>query len=299
MQPVLAHVGSLSLAPLQLGPLAIAAVLYALRVRALASTRNPVAGWRQACFHGGLLLVALALASPLGHVAEELFVAHMAEHLIIADVASLLLVLGLTGPVLQPVLKQPGLRWVRHLAHPVPALLLWATNLYAWHVPALHEAALHSGVVHAAQHAGFLLCGANVWMALLGPLPKPPWFGNLAACLTIVGVRLTGAVLANVFVFGHDAFYGAYAAGEASWGISPAADQNAAGGLMMVEESILTVLLFGWLFLKAGREDDERRELLDLAAARGVPLEERRAARAVAAGRGAELRARITATPRG
>jgi putative membrane protein len=62
---------------------------------------------------------------------------------------------------------------------------------------------------------------------------------------------------------------------------------------MMVEESLLTIGLFCWLFLQAARQSDERQELLDLAAARGVQLTEERAARAVSAGRGAELRARI------
>ena len=62
---------------------------------------------------------------------------------------------------------------------------------------------------------------------------------------------------------------------------------------MMVEGSILTLCLFCWLFLRSAREGQERQELLELAAAGGVALDERRAARAVAAGRGAELRARI------
>ena len=64
---------------------------------------------------------------------------------------------------------------------------------------------------------------------------------------------------------------------------------------MMVEESVLTIALFCWLFLKVAREGEERQDLLDLAAANGVELDERRAARAVAAGRGDELRERVRA----
>ncbi len=62
---------------------------------------------------------------------------------------------------------------------------------------------------------------------------------------------------------------------------------------MMVEGSLVTLGLFAWLFIRAAREGEERQELLDLAAAGGVPLDEARATRAVAAGRGAELRGRI------
>jgi putative membrane protein len=64
----------------------------------------------------------------------------------------------------------------------------------------------------------------------------------------------------------------------------------------MVEGSLLTIGLFCWLFLRAAREGEERQELLDLAAERGVALDERRAARAVAAGRGEDLRRRIETT---
>jgi caa3-type cytochrome oxidase assembly factor Caa3/CtaG len=110
-------------------------------------------------------------------------------------------------------------------------------------------------------------------------------------------VRLTGAVLGKVFVFGGHVFFGVYAAGERAHGIAPGADQNAAGAIMMVEGSILTLILFGWLFARAAREGEERQELLDLAATRGVALSEARAARAVAAGRGAELRRRIESSP--
>ena len=58
---------------------------------------------------------------------------------------------------------------------------------------------------------------------------------------------------------------------------------------MMVEESLLTIGLFCWLFLKVAREAEERQALLDYAGAHGIELDERRAARAVAAGRGEEL----------
>ena len=62
---------------------------------------------------------------------------------------------------------------------------------------------------------------------------------------------------------------------------------------MMVEESLLTLGLFCWLFLRVARESEQRQELLDYARAHGLELSEVRAARAVAAGRGAELRRRL------
>ena len=62
---------------------------------------------------------------------------------------------------------------------------------------------------------------------------------------------------------------------------------------MMIEGSLVTVLLLGWLFIKTARESDERQALLEFASERGITLTEQRAARAVAAGRGEELRRRL------
>jgi len=289
----LAHVGGVEFAPLQLAPALASMALYARRCATLAGTPRAVPAWRQWCFHGGVLVMIATLVSPLGHVSDHLFWAHMVEHLVLSDVGALLLVLGLTGPVLAPILRIKAFDKLRVLAHPLVALPLWAVNLYLWHVPALHVAAVEHPAVHALQHLGFVFFGVNMWMCLFGPLPMPAWFGTGWKAGYIVAVRLVGAVLANVLLFGGHPFYDVYRAGEASFGITPVDDQVAAGSIMMVEESILTICLFGWLFFKAAREGEERQDLLDLAAARGVPLTEARAARAVAAGRGADLRARI------
>jgi putative membrane protein len=280
-------------APLQIAPAIVTAVLYWRRARTLSETPRAVPVAKQVAFYSGLALIVMVLVSPLASLAEELFWAHMVEHLVIADLGALLVVVGLTGPVLAPVLRIDLFDKLRVLAHPLVALPLWAIDLVAWHIPALHEAALHHDGVHALQHLCFIFFGANVWMCLFGPLPKPTWFGTGWKAGYIIAVRLVGAALANAFLFGGDAFYDAYAPGEALHGISGSDDQVIAGSIMMVEESLLTIGLFCWLFLRAARENDERQELLDLATARGVPLTDERAARAVAAGRGAELRARI------
>ena len=290
MPPLAAAV---EIAPLQIAPAIAFGAMYFIRARTLAASGRPVPSWRQWCWYGGLAIVVVTLCSPLGWLSDELFAAHMAEHLLIADVGALLLVLGLTGPLLAPLLRTPGLSWMRALAHPVPAFGLWAVDLLFWHLAGPHEAAVRNEVVHALQHMLFVGLGINMWMALLGPLPKPAWFRNGAKLGYIVAVRLTSTVLANIFIWTQSAYYDVYAAGERAHGISPQSDQVVAGSIMMVEGSILTLCLFCWLFLRMAREGQERQELLELAAAGGVALDERRAARAVAAGRGQELRARI------
>jgi cytochrome c oxidase assembly factor CtaG len=247
-------------------------------------------------------VLAAALSPPVDDISDQLLVAHMAEHLLIGDVAALLLVLGMTGPLLGPVLRLRGIQWLRVLGHPLVAVPVWAVNFYMWHLPALYQAALRHELLHVLEHATFLAFGIAVWMALLGPLPKPHWFSNGASLVYTLVVRLIGTVLANAMIFGGTPWYPYYGAGDAQWHISRMADQVAAGGLMMVEESLLTIGLFCWLFLKIARENEERQRLLDYAEQHDIALDERRAARAVAAGRGEELWARLrgmTATSAG
>jgi cytochrome c oxidase assembly factor CtaG len=100
-------------------------------------------------------------------------------------------------------------------------------------------------------------------------------------------------VLGNVFLWSGSVFYPFYMHGDAIWHVSPIADQNLAGAIMMVEESILTLSLFCWLFLRTARQSEERQDLLDYAQSHGVQLTEERATRAVGAGRGSELRRRL------
>ncbi len=268
---------------------------YSARARTLSQQRRPVPGWRQACFAAGLLMLAAALSAPVDSLADQLLVAHMVEHLVIGDLSALLLVLGLTGPLLAPLLRVRWLAPLRVFAHPLVALPAWMISFYVWHLPFLYQAALRHDLIHGLQHACFLAFGIAVWMALLGPLPKPAWFGNAARLAYIIVVRLAGTVLANVLIFSGTVLYPIYRAGDGQWHISPMGDQIAAAGVMMVEESLLTIGLFCWLFLKVAREADERQALLDAAAAQGLELDEQRAARAVAAGRGQELWERLSA----
>ena len=177
--------------------------------------------------------------------------------------------------------------------HPVVAISVWAVDFYVWHLPALYQGAVQNDYVHALEHMLFIACGMAMWMALFGPLPKPAWFGNGAKLVYIVAVRLIESVLANALLWSGTVFYPRYARGERLWNVSPLADQSTAGAIMMVEGSIVTICLFGWLFWRTARESEERQELVELAASRGVELTEERAARAVAAGRGDALRQRI------
>ncbi len=267
--------------------------LYALRARELHRERRPVPSWRVVSFASGVLLAAVVQIGPLDTLADEVLVAHMFQHIIIGDIASLLIVFGLTGPVIQPLLHIRATRPLRKLAHPVVALVLWAFDLYLWHLPLLYQLAIRHDAVHALEHACLLWFGTLLWLALIGPLPKPAWFTSWGALVYVIAIRLIGAVLGNVFIWAQTVFYPVYKASDAARGINPLSDQNLAGAAMMIEQMLLTIVLLGWLFYRFAVQDEERQSLLDLAARQGVELSEERATRAAQAGTGDRLRERL------
>lgn len=272
-------------------------LLYAKRTRTLARERRAPTDWRRVSFVSGVLLVTVVQLPPLDGLADEILAAHMIQHIVIGELAPLLIVLGLTGGMLQPLLRIRFTRPLRTLAHPLTALALWTFNLYLWHTPLLYQLAIRHDLVHALEHACLLWFGVLLWLALIGPLPRPAWFRGWSELGYVFLVRGAGAVLGNVLIWAQTVIYPVYRASDGARGLNPISDQNLAGAAMMVEQMLLTALLVGWLFLRFARREEEQQRLLDAADRRGLPLSEQRAARAVAAGAGERLRRRLLEQP--
>ena len=249
---------------LQLAPIGLIAIAYAVRARTLARRDQPVPWWRIVLFGTGIALLVIAVASPIARIGEEeLFAFHMTQHLLLGDLAPLCLLAGLTGPVLRPLLALPGVMRLRVLANPFVALPIWAANLVLWHIPFFYEAAVENGAVHALEHTAFFTAGIVLWLPVLETLPAPEWFGSGAKLGYIVGVRLVATTIGNVFVWSGGPFYDVYAGGDDYLGLSPEADQSLAGSLMMLEGSVVTIVAIAWLFLRMAQEGEIRQTLIE------------------------------------
>jgi putative membrane protein len=276
-----------NLEPALLVEAALVAAAYALRVRTLRRRGRAVPAWRQLCFYAGVAVLLAALVSPVDTIGESrLFYVHMVQHLMIGDVAPLLILLGLSGPILRPVLAALPTRRLRWLANPLVALPLWTAIFFGWHLPALYEAAIGSEAVHALEHVSFSCAGMLMWAAVFEPIPGPAWFGSGAKAAYVLVVRALGAILANVFIWFGSPLYPTYAGGEAAAGVAPLTDQQIGGAIMLVEGGFVTVVVFAWLFLRWSADAELRQSLLDS----GVSSRE--------AGRAARFRRRAPAAPR-
>lgn len=270
--------------PLQLAPVVLAALAYAMRARTLRLRGAPMPRWRVVLFTTGIALLVLAYSSPVAALGEvELFSLHMVQHVVVGDLVPLCLLGGLNGPMLRPLLALRPVERLRVLANPLVALPIWAANLYGWHIPFLYQAAIENSFVHALEHVSFFTAGVIVWLPVLETLPAPEWFGTGPKLAYVATVRGVETILGNVLLWSGTVFYDVYARGPELWGISPLRDQGLAGAVMMIEGSIVTIVALAWLFLRLAREGDLRQELLE----RG--LDPRAVRRAVRYGRAREL----------
>jgi len=274
-----------SLSPLQLAPIVVGALLYGIRARRLGRRLPP---WRIACFYGGMVLLALAVTSPIDVIGEDALLSiHMLQHVMIGDMAALLVVLGVSGPILRPALAIPWVRRLRVLAHPLVALPLWAASLYLWHLPALYQLALGNDLVHFLEHASFFVFGCLMWAAVVEPLPGPAWFGTGAKLAYIGVVRAADAILGNIFWFAGAVIYSDYATRAPAFGVSALEDQVNAGTVMMFESGAVTLTAIVYFFFRMAREGELRQALIE----HGV--EPATARRAVRYGRGEVLARRL------
>jgi putative membrane protein len=255
----------------QLLPIAAIGAVYWRRARTLRRRGTPVRGWRLASFALALVLLAAADLMPRE---EDFFFVHMLQHVILGDLVALAFVLGLTGPLLRPLLAIGPISRLRVLAHPLVALPLWTANLYLWHLPRLYEGAIHHDAVHALEHIAFFTTGVLMWAAVVEVLPGPEWFGTAAKFGYVVAVRLIETVLGNVFIWSGTPIYGTY---------DDVSDQGWAGTVMMIEGSLVTIGALAWLFLRLAAEGELRQRLLEQG------LDPRTVRRAVRYGRGKEL----------
>ena len=185
----------------------------------------------------------------------------MLQHVLLGDIAPLLLLLSLSRVMLRPVTRRlMGIeRALGPLASPVTAILIWVGTMYLWHIPALYDAALEHSLVHVLEHfsssrpaspcggrwSSRSRCGARSPGSSRSPTSPPPraasppsgWCSRGAPRRSIRSTRSVPRI----------------------WDLSAVEDQNVAGVIMMVEQSMTLVLVLVWVFVRmlTRSEEDE------------------------------------------
>jgi len=197
----------------------------------------------RAAFGTGLVVLALALLSPLGTYAEDLLSVHMAQHLLITLVAAPLLLMG--RPLAALARVAPGgdrgrgrisgaLRW---LSHPVVAWTQFAAAGWAIHFSPLFDEALRHPAVHGFEHVVFLASALLFWSPVVtgaaGPRARPA-LAHPSRLLYLAVAMPQNTFLALALFSSSTVLYGHYSRLVRTWGPSPLADQRQGSGIMWV-----------------------------------------------------------------
>jgi cytochrome c oxidase assembly factor CtaG len=274
---------SWSLDPWVVVPIALASTLYVIGAGRLAERSRSgrvLPRWRRVAFAGGMLLMAIALVSPLDSLGSALFAAHMAQHEVMIVLAAPLLVLG--TPVvpmlwaLPPRWRQGIGAWSRRIlrgpwraiTQPAVAFVVHALAVLVWHVPAFYQATLTSDAIHALQHLSFIGTAVIFWWAMLGGgRHRRARYG--AAVLGLFGTALYGAALGALLTFAEAPWYPAYGSWALVWGLTPLEDQQVGGLIMWIPAGLVhlpTALAFValWANLFGTTEDRHSRTPADV-----------------------------------
>jgi putative membrane protein len=221
---------------------------------------------RQIAFVGGVLAMAIALASPLDTIADQdLFTAHMLQHVFLTLLAAPLLLGGTPDWLLRRALAATRLtgfaRWARH---PIPAFFAFNIVFSLAHVPTFYELTLANEALHALEHLVFLGTAMLMWMPVLSPAPdiatRYPDLGQvLYLFLQTVPASLLGALLSST----SSAYYPTYILAPRITSLSALEDQQLGGLIMWVGTGLYFLIATGVVFFAwASREEAANRRPL-------------------------------------
>ena len=239
--------------------------------------------WRPVCYYAGLSAFAVALLSPMDHLASALFTFHMAQHLLLTLVGAPLVLLG--APMV-PVLRgipRPLRRWVvapalRHplvrrplslISQPIVAWSIYVVTLIAWHTSAGYDLALRNEVVHDLEHFSWSAAGILFWWNVIDPVPLRSNLSYLGRIPYVFVTTVPNFALAAFITFAPSAWYPHYSSGPLPFGLTAHDDQQLAGLLMWIPGGLfimgtfLAVLLVMVVTEERQQQAKEARALAD------------------------------------
>jgi putative membrane protein len=170
-----------------------------------------------ALFHLGLLVVALALVSPLGYWSTVYIWVRAVQSLLVAVIGPGLIVLGAPWLAFSRLARRqageraagdtrPVTPWVSVLP-----VVVFAVVFVGWQVPALFDLARSDTAVALAEHVTYLAAGVLLWLQLISSRPVSAPGAPLRRLALLTATVGVSTVLGVVLVFGSDVLYPAYA----------------------------------------------------------------------------------------
>jgi len=186
----------------------------------------------------GLLLVLLALVSPVGYFAGLYIWVRALQMLLVAVVGPGLIVLGAPWAAFRLAIERPGVAastshdrqsWL--VSRPVLAVVAANVVWIGWQLPVLFDAASANSAVALVEHASYLAAGMVFWLQLISSRPLRQRVPPLRRVALLVGSVAAFTVLGMVLVFGSGVLYSGYA-NPAHHIMTVLADQQLSGAVL-------------------------------------------------------------------
>jgi len=203
-------------------------------------------------FLAGLATLWVALETPIDTISDHyLDSVHMLQHVLLGFVAPPLLLLGLSPAMAGRLAKIPG---AGALTEPLPAQVIAAVVMVAWHLPPLYDATLRSEELHIVEHLMFIGAGVVLyWPMLEATSVHARWRMSPGAKLVyMLLATLPQDGVALALIFSRVPFYEYYAhAPRLIEGFSALIDQTIAGAVLMILGKVTlgiaaVVVFFRW-----------------------------------------------------
>jgi len=220
-----------------------------------------------ALFHLGLLVLALALAGPLGYWSTVYIWIRAVQTLLLAIVGPGLIVLGAPWLAFRQLLRPrpdgPGEGKASHvplvMSHPAIAVVVFNVVVVGWQVPALLDPARGSSAIALAEHASYVAAGLLLWLQLISSRPMSAPASPLRRVRLLVGTVIVWTVLGMVLVFGNNVLYPGFA-NSAHHFMSVLDDQQLSGAVLWMG-MLPAGITVGIALLKEWLDNEEAAEL--------------------------------------
>jgi len=251
--------------------------------------RSRQRGRRSFLFYGGLVVLLIAVVSPIDYWSDDYFFVHMVEHILIMFFAPILIVAG--APWLPLVHAFPvrvrrsvgravllgswarPLRAIgRFLSDGWVAIIVFNIVMVAWHVPAAFDAAETNQMIHIwLMHASFFVSGVFFWLQIIPSYPIKPRLSTAGQLGALVGTNVVMFVLAMALsIFTSVSWYSVYDH-IPGVSLSPYADQQIGAAVLWVCGDFWALPAFIWVVRRAIREEGSVSALFDRILSR-VPM---------------------------
>jgi putative membrane protein len=244
--------------------LVFAALIYLRGWLSLRSSRTePTSGWRAFSFLAGLLLIWVAVASPIAALDHRLLTAHMLQHLLLMTFAPPLIWLAapvgyvLHGLPQRLVKSLHAVSWqspaAKNIAKAVGSRsFAWfaaCAALVGWHIPTFLALGMKSVEWHLFEQLSFLATGLLFWRPVV-QTPEGESQQDLSMILYLFFATLPCDILAGFLAFCDRVIYPIYFSSSHSLGFSPLVDQQCAAALMWTCVTVVYLLAAAILTLR-------------------------------------------------